>query len=138
MPIHRDRHTLRPAADGDPGDVMAGFGVALVMDLHGCDPDLIADGEYITTWARQLVQRIDMVPFGDPILAHFGHANPTTSGYTVVQLIETSSIVAHFSEGRHSVHIDVFSCKPYDTYDALTFTEATFKAQATTYSVIHR
>ena len=39
-------------------------------------------------------------------------------GYTLVQLIETSNITAHFAEEDNSVYFDLFSCKSFSTADA--------------------
>jgi S-adenosylmethionine/arginine decarboxylase-like enzyme len=52
-----------------------------------------------------------MVPFGSPQIQHFGSGNK--AGYTLVQLIETSNITAHFVEETNDMYLDVFSCKPF-------------------------
>jgi S-adenosylmethionine/arginine decarboxylase-like enzyme len=53
-----------------------------------------------------------MVPYGEPIIAKFGSGDKT--GYTLVQLIETSNISAHFADETQEIYLDVFSCKPYE------------------------
>ena len=53
-----------------------------------------------------------MVPLGEPLIHHFGSGNK--AGYTLVQLIETSNITAHFCEETNDMYLDVFSCKPFD------------------------
>jgi S-adenosylmethionine/arginine decarboxylase-like enzyme len=53
-----------------------------------------------------------MVPFGQPQVVMFGSGNK--KGYTLVQLIETSNITAHFVEENNSMYLDVFSCKDFD------------------------
>jgi len=65
----------------------------------------------ITQFSDQLVKEIDMVPYGRPQVQHFGSGNK--AGYTLVQLIETSNIVAHFVEETDDMYLDVFSCKPF-------------------------
>ena len=52
-----------------------------------------------------------MVAYGEPMVVHFGTDNK--AGYTLVQLIETSNITAHFSESEGAVFLDVFSCKDF-------------------------
>jgi S-adenosylmethionine/arginine decarboxylase-like enzyme len=42
----------------------------------------------------------------------FGSGNK--KGYTLIQLIETSNIAAHFVEENNSMYLDVFSCKDFD------------------------
>ena len=61
---------------------------------------------------RDLVKRIDMVAYGDPQIVMFGTGNK--KGYTLIQLIETSNIAAHFVEENNSMYLDVFSCKDFD------------------------
>jgi S-adenosylmethionine/arginine decarboxylase-like enzyme len=52
-----------------------------------------------------------MVAYGQPMIHHFGSGDK--AGYTLVQLIETSNITAHFCEESGDAFIDVFSCKPF-------------------------
>jgi S-adenosylmethionine decarboxylase len=105
------------------------FGAELILDLHGCDPKVIRSKSKLATFARQLCRRIKMKRYGDTILAHFGHKDPMTSGYSMVQLIETSSIVGHFSEGSNKVYLNIFSCKEFDPADAAEFCRKFFKAK---------
>jgi len=53
-----------------------------------------------------------MVAYGQPQVQHFGSGNK--AGYTLVQLIETSNITAHFVEETNDMYLDVFSCKPFE------------------------
>ena len=54
-----------------------------------------------------------MKRFGETIVVDFGE-DERVSGYSMVQLIETSLISAHFANLTNTAYIDVFSCKPYD------------------------
>jgi S-adenosylmethionine/arginine decarboxylase-like enzyme len=58
------------------------------------------------------VKDIDMIPYGQPQIVMFGSGNK--KGYTLVQLIETSNICAHFVEETDDIYLDVFSCKTFD------------------------
>ena len=53
-----------------------------------------------------------MVPYGAPRIVRFGDEH--TGGYTLVQLIQTSSIMAHFVDNVNDVYLDVFSCSDFD------------------------
>jgi len=88
------------------------WGKHLILDAGKCAPRLIRDPRVIDNFARTLVKRIDMVPYGDPQVVLFGSGNK--KGYTLVQLIETSNITAHFVEENNSMYLDVFSCKDFD------------------------
>lgn len=63
-------------------------------------------------FSKDLVRKIDMVPFGEPQIHRFGTGNK--AGITLVQLIETSNITAHLCDETGDGYIDVFSCKDYD------------------------
>ena len=89
------------------------WGHHLMLDAAGCNESL-GDGEAIKAFARDLVGAIGMVAYGDPIVAHFGHGDPETCGYTLVQLIETSNITAHFCDNTGEIYLDVFSCRDFD------------------------
>ena len=65
-------------------------------------------------WVRTLVDRIGMRAHGDPVCEHFAAHDPEAAGYSLVQLIETSSITGHFVDRNGDAYIDVFSCKPFD------------------------
>jgi S-adenosylmethionine/arginine decarboxylase-like enzyme len=71
----------------------------------------------IVAFSKDLVQRIDMVPYGEPTVKHFGSDNK--SGYTLVQLIETSNITGHFCDQSGDAYLDVFSCKDFHDKDVI-------------------
>ena len=88
------------------------WGYHLILDAKACYKDLIKDAANISAFARTLVRRIDMVAYGEPQVVYFGKDDKT--GYTLVQLIETSNICAHFCDDTGDAYFDVFSCKPFD------------------------
>ena len=92
--------------------VLRTWGKHLVLDAAGCSPKLIGCPKVITGFAKDLVKRIDMVAYGEPQVVMFGSGNK--KGYTLIQLIETSNIAAHFVEENNSMYLDVFSCKDFD------------------------
>jgi S-adenosylmethionine/arginine decarboxylase-like enzyme len=91
------------------------WGYHLMMDCSKCIPGTIRCSQNISQFAKILVQKIDMVPYGEPQVVHFGSEDK--AGYTLVQLIETSNITAHFCEETNDMYLDVFSCKPFNPYD---------------------
>ncbi len=104
------------------------FGMELVLDAAGCDPVAIRSAERIAGYARELCELIDMRPHGEPFVVWFGEAGAKTGGYSLVQLIETSSITGHFSEATNRAYLNVFSCKPFDPDAVATFTQRFFAA----------
>jgi S-adenosylmethionine/arginine decarboxylase-like enzyme len=70
-----------------------------------------------------------MKAYGEPQIIHFGEDNK--AGYTLVQLIETSNITAHFCEQDNAAFIDIFSCKEFDPKDAKRVVDQFFRPAAT-------
>jgi S-adenosylmethionine decarboxylase len=93
------------------------WGYHLILDCYDADKELITDAKNITAFAKTLVNRIDMKAYGEPQVIHFGEDDK--QGYTLVQLIETSNIVAHFCDDSGNFYMDVFSCKPFETVKVL-------------------
>jgi len=102
------------------------FGQHLIIDAAGCN-DKISDRDAIAAFALDLVKAIDMKAYGAPWIEHFGHDLPKTSGYTLVQLIETSNITAHFCDHSGEAYIDIFSCKDFDEVTALEVIDRHFE-----------
>ena len=105
----------------------APWGQHLILDFNGCPKELLADEENILNWSKELVQAIDMVAYGEPIIEHFAAHSHEAAGYTLLQMIETSNIAAHFAENIGQVYIDVFSCKAFDVEIALGICKNYFK-----------
>jgi len=88
------------------------WGHHLLLNARRCVPATIRSKPLIEAFSRDLVKKIDMVPYGKPKVVMFGSGNK--KGYTLVQLIETSNITAHFVEETDDMYLDVFSCKEFD------------------------
>ena len=108
------------------------WGYHLSLDCYDCDKEAIKDADTIATFTKQLVKDIDMVAYGEPQIVSFGSGNK--AGYTLVQLIETSNICAHFVpddlEGGNAMYLDVFSCKPYDNQVVIDLVKKYFKPKS--------
>lgn len=100
------------------------------MNAAGCDAEAIRSKDVIQRFSDELVKRIDMVAYGKPQIVRFGTS--VQKGYTLVQLIETSCISAHFSEDTNEVYLDVFSCKTFRKKDALDVFAAYFSPKKMT------
>jgi S-adenosylmethionine decarboxylase len=104
------------------------FGMEVVLDLYNCNPETIRSKEKLQEYARKLCKVIEMTPYGAPYAERFGLNEAKTAGYSIVQLIETSSITGHFSEERNSAYINIFSCKEFDPKQAAEFSRNFFEA----------
>jgi S-adenosylmethionine/arginine decarboxylase-like enzyme len=95
---------------------MSQWGWHLILDCGGCN-DNIKSKHLVAAFAKQIVADIDMKAFGEPIVEHFATHDPMKGGFSLVQLIETSAITAHFVDATGEMYLDIFSCKdiPIDT-----------------------
>jgi len=105
---------------------MSYWGYHLILDCSGCDKEAITNPDVLKEWVKALVEEIEMVPFGEPQVIHFGHNERHLEGWTVIQLIETSNIIAHFNDWTQEGYIDIFSCKEYDIDVAVNVVEHFF------------
>jgi S-adenosylmethionine/arginine decarboxylase-like enzyme len=102
------------------------WGYHLILDCSDCLRTAITEPAILTKFTKTLVRAIDMVPYGPPQIIHFGHNQPGLAGYTIIQLIETSNITAHFCDSTGEGYIDIFSCKPFNENMAVGVVEQFF------------
>jgi S-adenosylmethionine/arginine decarboxylase-like enzyme len=115
------------------------FGLELIVDLYECDLEKISTEESIRNFMIKLCDEvIEMKRYGEPLIPHFGHESPITSGYSLVQLIETSLVSGHFSEYKRSVYLNIFSCKWFDTRRAARFSKIWFGAKRMKSKLVQR
>lgn len=89
------------------------WGLASSFDIYHCNPETIRDADKIKQFVIELCDLIDMKRFQDTMVVNFGE-DERVAGFSMVQLIETSLISAHFANLTNTTYLDVFSCKPYD------------------------
>ena len=113
------------------------WGWSTSIDLKLCNPDKIRSSLKIEEFVIELCDLIEMKRFQDPVIVRFG-ADPVVCGYSLVQLIETSCITAHFAEEDNSIYLDVFSCKWYDPKVVGDFAMEFFNAQSYNSNTLER
>lgn len=96
-----------------------------MLDCSGCDLEKISNRENIYNFVKDLVNRIDMEAHGEPIIEHLLPGDPK-QGYSLMQLITTSNICAHFMELDGTAYFDIFSCKTFDINTAKGVVEEYF------------
>jgi S-adenosylmethionine/arginine decarboxylase-like enzyme len=101
------------------------WGISSAVDIYDCDPDKIRDAELIRKFVDELCKLIEMKKFGDTQVVHFGE-DERVAGFSMLQLIETSLISAHFANQTNAVYLDVFSCKSYDPETVRCFSQIYF------------
>jgi len=104
------------------------FGWELNVDLYDCSLEKISTKESLEKFLQRLcdevlkVRRIDK-----PVMKRYGAEH--LYGYSIFQLIEVSSIVGHFTEGRKAAYLDIFSCAPFDAKAVEKFAKEYFEAK---------
>jgi S-adenosylmethionine/arginine decarboxylase-like enzyme len=113
------------------------WGIASSIDVYDCDPNTIRDAQKIKEFVVLLCDLIKMKRFGETQVVHFGEEE-RVAGFSMVQLIETSLISAHFANLTNTVYLDVFSCKPYDLKAIERFSRGFFKGKRCITSMKYR
>ncbi len=111
------------------------YGKHIVLGARHCNEKLLDTGA-IAAFLRELVDRIDMVAYGDPLVARFGSG--IEEGISGVQLIETSAIMVHTNDMARDLYLDVFSCKGYNEIDVIEFVQAFFGTRDINYQTLLR
>jgi S-adenosylmethionine/arginine decarboxylase-like enzyme len=112
------------------------WGYHLTVDARDCNPEALRSKKTIAEFSKKLVSDIDMVAYGAPRIVMFGEGNK--KGYTLVQLIETSDITAHFVEETNDIYFDVFSCKSFNPKTAMKVINDYFQPRKTKVRFIKR
>jgi S-adenosylmethionine/arginine decarboxylase-like enzyme len=89
------------------------WGWELIINCAACDKQSITSEENIRNFIKDLVKRIDMEAYGDPMIAHFATHDPEKAGYSFCQMISTSAITAHMVDKNGDIYLNIFSCKPF-------------------------
>lgn len=113
------------------------WGIASAIDIYGCDPEKIRDADYIRKFVVELCDLIEMKRFGETQVVHFGE-DEKVAGFSMVQLIETSLISAHFANQSNATYLDVFSCKAYDPEVVRKFAQESFGGSFSNLNVTYR
>jgi S-adenosylmethionine/arginine decarboxylase-like enzyme len=108
------------------------WGLSLALDCFGCNAQIIRSSEAIQHFTRDLLTFIGMKAYGPCYVVRFAEHDPHIVGYSMMQLLETSSCTAHFSEYYQSAYIDLFSCAPYAPLATARFCGEWFQVQQVT------
>lgn len=104
------------------------WGMLTSIDIHGCKPETIRSADEIKRFVVELCELIHMKRFGECTVVNFGE-DEKVAGFSMVQLIETSCISAHFANQTNTTYLDIFSCKCYSPVEAAEFAKKFFGGQ---------
>jgi len=108
---------------------MKAWGQHLILNIAGCN-DNICKKTAIKAFVEELTSAVDMKAYGEPLIEHFAEYLPDAAGHSLVQLIETSAIVGHFSDKNRDAYLDIFSCKAFDKGEAVKTVKKHFEPES--------
>ena len=105
------------------------FGKHLILDCKKCKKGKIKDLENIKKFINELLKITKMKKWGDLIVQNLNYGPKHLHGYSIVQLIHTSSIVCHFCNNTGDLYVDFFSCKNFDNIKIINFLNKYFETK---------
>jgi len=90
------------------------WGQHLILDCKNCNFYNINNENTIRDFITVLIERIEMIAHG-PLQLAFLLPGSDNEGYSLLQMIVTSNITAHFVNKTRNAYIDVFSCKEFNS-----------------------
>ena len=104
------------------------WGYHLIMNLEGCDENIINSGDLLKAFILAMVDKLKMIPVGEPVVRYFNDGDGR--GTSIMQLITTSTFMAHTDDKEMSAYIDIFSCSKYNPDDAISLIKEHFNPKS--------
>lgn len=83
-----------------------------ILDALDCEPALLADRTVLARALTELPQRLGLTRVGEPqIFEHHDGDEQTLAGIT---LLAESHLSLHARPAQRALHVDLFSCAPFD------------------------
>lgn len=118
------------------------YGKELILDLHECNPEKFTK-PLLRKFFKELCKLIDMKAmqlnfweYKDP--EEYAKAPPHLKGISAVQFIETSNVTLHALEDMKCVYLNIFSCKDFETVQAMDFCQKYFEGVCVNTKTIDR
>jgi S-adenosylmethionine/arginine decarboxylase-like enzyme len=108
------------------------------IDLHQCKLEKMTL-QHLLDFIKQLVAIAGMKEQGDPVVWDASGSDELhIKGYSILQFIQTSSIVMHTMDKTNLICLNLFSCKPFDVDVVISFAQKFFDTVKTQVTVINR
>ncbi len=95
-----------------------GYGPHLMLDLNGCNPEILNDLDVCYRLLDELPLLIGMTKITRPYVFRYEGSAEGDDGITGVVIIAESHISIHTYPQKNFVFVDLFSCKPFDVEKA--------------------
>jgi S-adenosylmethionine decarboxylase len=90
---------------------ISGSGVEYIVDVYGCDPDLLRSCERLNTIVTRLVRELGVRPIRGPLWQMF----PAPGGITGMWLLAESHLAVHTYPETQFAAISLYCCGPRRT-----------------------
>ena len=101
--------------------------VHLMLELYGCDRQLLSDELLIRRVLDEYPGHVDMEKVSPVYLSQIVTSNPLDAGLSGFVIIAQSHISLHAWPEYGEVDIDICSCKEFSPEDAITFAKQMFQ-----------
>lgn len=115
-----------------------GFGVHLMVDGYGCNRSALEDINLIYKFLDEYPEQMDMTKIMPPYVFRYNGSVPEDWGVSGFVLIAESHISLHTFPEKQYLSLDMFSCKPFDTEQAVEFIKKYFHIQKYEMKVLDR
>lgn len=105
---------------------MRGYGKELIIDLHNLSHSVYLTQSDLQEYFDVLCETIDMEQVRTEWWEEYGQDEPHLNGISAVQFIKTSNITIHYAPDLKQIHINIFSCKDFDSEQARWLTHNWF------------
>ncbi len=95
--------------------------VHLMLEVYGCDRDLISDATHVRRALSEYPARIGMQAVAPVRLAQIDTDNPLDAGLSGFVIIAQSHVSLHAWPEYGEVDIDICSCQEFSQEDAIAF-----------------
>ena len=99
----------------------------VMIDLYGCNPELLANEVFLRKVLDEYPERIGMEKVSPVDLRYITTSNPLDDGLSGFVIIATSHISLHAWPSYSMVNMDIFSCEAFDVQNTVAFACATFQ-----------
>lgn len=104
------------------------WGYHLLLDCSECNQSIDND-TIIEKFVVELIPSIGMQAVDSPRIEYLLPKTPN-AGYSMMQMIQTSNITAHFVSATRDGYIDLFSCKKFNKDIVITLVKKYFNPKS--------
>lgn len=114
------------------------LGLHWILDAVGCEAPGIAGLAHLRSALEQVPARLGLTVVGEPKVFWDAGSEPETATSAGIILIAESHLSIHVRPHLKTLHVDLFSCAPFDTRHALRLLREFYQFQTYDQRVIER